>query len=264
MNNQESEATKIEQARAFSEVMVQAKLAKEFPRNMDEVFRKIEETFQSDPEIADASKFSYSRGNTQITGYTIQFARAVAECVGNIHFSIKELARNERQTEILVQALELESNTMQSRSIIVRHIQYAASEPKSLEKERDIYENNANVAARRLRECILEVLPKPAINKAKAIVEEILEGKYGDEEKRLKYAAEYLKRLEDNHGISYDRVVANRGNRPPEMWVKEDFAYIAMANKLLKANSIAPEKLFPEVEQSGAKSIKREISNQKF
>lgn len=253
-----SEGTKIEQARAFSEVLMQAKLAKEFPRDMKKVFRKLEETFQSSKALLDACKYSYERGNKPITDYTIKFARAVAGCVGNIHFSIKELSRSHTQSEMHVYAWDVESNTMQTRTVIVKHEQYAASEPKKLGKERDIYENNTNVAARRLRECLMAVLPGPAVDKAKDIVEDLLIQAYPPE-KRKQLAQTWLNFYEKEFNISNDRVILACGDTPPEMWIKEKFAWLSMASKLLKQGSAKADDLFPEADTPGADQIQKEL-----
>ena len=217
-----NEATKIEQSRAFAEVMIQAELAHRFPRNMETVFKRIDETFERTPALVARSKYEYTKG-AKIIGYTVEFARAVAECVGNIDYSFKELSRSENQSEIMVSAWDLETNTTQRRSFIVRHVlDLKSGQKKPLVQERDIYENNANLASRRLRECILGVLPASARRHAEDIVEILLKQKFPDQ-KLGDYAKKAIEKFK-NLGVTKEEVIAERGNRPLETWTRNDLA----------------------------------------
>lgn len=216
-----SESTKVEQTRAFAEVAMQVDLAKKYPRNMEEVFRRIEETFERSPGLLLKAKWTFPRAGATLTGYTIQFARAIAECVGNIKYSFRELSRGENQSEMMVYAWDMETNTIQDRTIIIPHTRdVRGGKTKKLTHERDIYENNANVASRRLRECILGVLPAAARRKGEEVVDGLI-SKAFPEEKRQKYIdraiAEFIKR-----GITESILIKERGNRPPETWTKND------------------------------------------
>lgn len=216
----QSEATKIEQTRVAAEVAMQAELAKRYPRNMNLVFQRIEETFTLSPRLVEQSKFSYYRAGTPITGFTIQFARVIAECVGNITYSFKELSRGDQQSEMFVYAWDMETNTMQSRSIIVRHIRDKTNESVPLTKERDIYENNANNAGRRMRECIFGVLPIAAKMKGEEIVDLLLKKAYPKQQ-----VLELIQKkiaLFKTIGVSKQNLIKERGNRPTEIWTRND------------------------------------------
>lgn len=216
-----SEGTKIEQARTFAEVSMQVDLAKKYPRELDKVFQKIEETFQRSPGLLLKTKWSLPRGGERITGFTIQFARAVAECVGNIKYSFRELSREHKQSEMMVYAWDMESNTIQDRTFIVPHTKdLKGGRTKPLLHERDIYENNANMAARRLRECILDVLPAAARRYAEEVVENLLKSAFPDQ-KLQEYAEKAIKKFGE-WGIKREQVIKERGNRPPQTWTRND------------------------------------------
>ena len=259
-----SEGTKIEQTRAFAEVVVQAKLAKEFPRSMVDVFRRIEEAFELSPALLAASKYSFPRGGSSVTGYTIQFARAIAECVGNVHYSIKEMSREDKQSEILTYAWDLETNTMQTRSIIVPHSRDTRQGKKELLDDRDIYENNTNNGARRLRECILGVLPAAAVKKGEEVVENLLRKAF-PLEKQKAYADENIKRYK-KIGVTKAMLTVDRGNKPPEMWTKDDLAALAahwqnIENQIMTVAEIFPDAKPPVIKPKGKSSaeVKRDL-----
>ncbi len=259
-----SEGTKIEQTRAFAEVVVQAKLAKEFPRSMVDVFRRIEEAFELSPALLAASKYSFPRGGASVTGYTIQFARAIAECVGNVHYSIKEMAREDKQSEILTYAWDLETNTMQTRSIIVPHSRDTKQGKKQLLDDRDIYENNTNNGARRLRECILGVLPAAAVKKGEEVVENLLKKAFPSERQQA-YADGNIKKYK-KIGVTKAMLTADRGNKPPEMWTKDDFAALDVhwkniENQIVTVGEIFPNAKAPVVKPKGksAAEVKKDL-----
>jgi len=174
------------------------------------------------------SKFSFKRGGQNVQGFTIQFARAIAECVGNITYSFKELSRTDKQSEMFVYAWDLETNTMQSRSFIVRHVRDKTVNYKNvateLESQRDIYENNANNAAKRIRECILGVLPTAARMKGQTIVESLKKEKYPVErmEEFIRNIVDKFKKL----GVSRLQLIKERDNRPCEMWMRSDLSIL--------------------------------------
>ncbi len=61
---------------------------------------------------------------------------------------------------------DLESNTRQTKIFQVRHVRDTKSGPKSLRDARDIYELVANQGARRVRACILGVIPGDIVDEA--------------------------------------------------------------------------------------------------
>lgn len=240
-----SEGTKIEQTRAFAEVIVQAKMAKDFPRRMSEVFARITESFENSPALLASAKYSYPRGGEEIAGYSIDFARCIAECVGNIHYSIKELSRDEYQSEILAYAWDLETNTMQTRSIVVPHTRDTRSGKKNLTDDRDIYENNTNNGARRLRECILGVIPTAAVKFAEDTVERLLANAF-PKDKLIGFANELVKKF-GNLGITKAMIIAERGGKQITEWTKEDLAALNAHGRAIKMGTKTMIEVFGEL-----------------
>ena len=78
------------------------------------------------------------------------------------------------QSEMLALAWDVQTNTRSSNTFIVPHRRDTRNGPKALTDQRDIYENNANNAARRLREAIFAVLPTWFVEEAKDICNQTL------------------------------------------------------------------------------------------
>jgi hypothetical protein len=255
-----SEATKIEQARAFAEVITQAEMAKRFPRQLTEVCRRIKEGLEGSPALVAASKYSYPRGGEEIAGFSIDFARFLAECVGNIHYSIKELSRDEDQSEILAYAWDLETNTMQTRSIVVPHTRDTKQGKKSLTDDRDIYENNTNNGARRLRECILGVIPTGALKYAEDVVEGLLKKAF-PEEKRAAAIKEMIGKFAPL-GITEAMLVAERGGKKSKEWSKEDLAALHNHGRSIEMGTRTKQEIFgapPEPKGASAATVTKQI-----
>jgi anion-transporting ArsA/GET3 family ATPase len=130
--------------------------------------------------LAERAFFRFNRGG-QVSGPSIHLAVELARCWGNIEYGIQELSRAANQSEMQAYAWDLETNTKPSISFIVPHKRDKRDGPVDLESMRDIYENNANLGARRVREMIFRVLPASFIEEAKVLCERTLAEGGGDD-----------------------------------------------------------------------------------
>lgn len=171
-----SEATQIEQSRAIAQVQGALVVAQQRPRNVMDAMTRIREAC-GNQRLADRAFFRYQRGGNNITGPSIHLATELARCWGNIEFGIVELRRDDRkaESEMLAVAWDLETNTRVTNSFIVPHKRDTKHGQKDLTDLRDIYENNANAGARRLRECIFRILPVHVREEATDLCNETLE-----------------------------------------------------------------------------------------
>lgn len=94
-----------------------------------------------------------------MTGVTIRFAEELARCYGNLDYGIKELSNSDGQSEMQAYCWDLETNTMSLQNFTNKHIRESKYGNTELKSQRDIYELNANMGARRLRSRILAILP---------------------------------------------------------------------------------------------------------
>jgi len=176
-NNQQSEtAISVEQSRAIQEVQGAIVMAKKFPRNETASFNKVVEACKR-KVLAESAMYSYPRGTEKVTGVSIRLAETLAKYWGNIQFGIVELSQQEGSSEVLAYAWDLESNTRQIKQFNVKHSRYSKRNGiTKLTDPRDIYEMTANQGARRLRACILGVLPSDLIETAVEECEKTLRG----------------------------------------------------------------------------------------
>jgi hypothetical protein len=153
-------------ARSVQEVQGAMMIAKSFPRNPLEAMDRIM-TACCRPTLADAALYSYSRGGTEITGPSIRLAEAIAQEWGNIQFGIRELSAENGSSTVEAFAWDMQSNTRQVKVFQVPHMRYSKNKGNTLLSDpRDIYELVANNGARRMRACILGVIPGDVVEAA--------------------------------------------------------------------------------------------------
>jgi hypothetical protein len=175
------QATMVEQSRAIAEVQGAIVLAQNRPRDTTRAIAEMRMSCGI-KEMADSAFFRFPRGGSSITGPSVQLARELARCWGNIDYGIKELARDDRhgQSEMLAFAWDLETNVRAETVFIVPHLRDKKGGPERLTDVRDIYEVNANMGARRLREQIFAVLPRWFTEQAENACHETLQNGGGE------------------------------------------------------------------------------------
>lgn len=158
-------AVSIESSRAVAEAQGKLLIAKRFPRNQAEAYRKAMNACKRQ-SLAEKAIYSYPKGGQTVSGPSIRLAEELARCWGNIDFGIKELSQKEGESEMQAYCWDTETNTISSQTFVVPHVLDTSTGQKKLTKTRDIYENNANMAGRRLRSRILAVLPPDLVEDA--------------------------------------------------------------------------------------------------
>ena len=145
-------------AREVTEVQAGMVIAKRFPRD---AHRAMEGILQAccRPALAEGAVYQYARGGTDITGPSIRLAEVLAQGWGNFDFGIRELEQRAGESTVEAFAWDLETNTRQRKVFQVPHTRHTKSGTYRLTDPRDIYEMVANQGARRLRACILGVIP---------------------------------------------------------------------------------------------------------
>jgi len=174
-----------EDKRAIAEVKSAIVLAKQFPRNQIETMDKIIMACQR-PSLAEQALYSYARGGTEITGPSIRLAEAIAQNWSNLQFGIRELEQRVNESIIEAFCWDVETNVRNIKMFHVKHERFTKKGKYSLEDPRDIYENNMNQAARRLRATILAIIPGDVIDAAVAQCEQTLKARADTSPEALK------------------------------------------------------------------------------
>lgn len=154
-----------ESQRAIQEVQAAMIIAKRFPRDVKAALDRILNSCTR-VSLAEQALYTYSRGGTDISGPSIRLAEAVAQQWGNLQFGIRELEQRNGESTVEAFAWDLETNTRQVKVFQVAHERHTRQGVKNLTDPRDIYELVANQGARRLRACILGVIPGDVIDEA--------------------------------------------------------------------------------------------------
>lgn len=152
-------------ARAVQEIQAALVIAKREPRDEVKAEAQIIQACRR-RGLAEVAEYEYSRGGTRITGPTIDLLRAVANRWGNLLFGWSEVERQGGQSMIRCWAWDTQHNTRAERTFIVRHWRDTQAGGYQIDDERDIYELCANMASRRVRACLEEVIDADIVEKA--------------------------------------------------------------------------------------------------
>lgn len=166
---------------AVAKVQAAIILAKQFPRDIIRAKDSILNACMRE-SLAEQAIYEYARGGSKIEGPTIRLAETIAQNWGNIEFGWNEVSRGRHAdgsgySEIEAYAWDMETNVRRPTKFQVRHWRDTQSGGYALKDERDVYENNANMAARRLRGCILNLIPGDVIDEAVSQCESTLRDK---------------------------------------------------------------------------------------
>ena len=151
--------------RQAQEVQAAMVVAKTFPRNQMESMNRILDACAR-PSLAEDATYEYSRGGSRIYGPSIRLAECLAQNWGNIDFGFIELDRKTGESTVMAYAWDLETNTRRSLIFAVKHQREAGGGSYALTSERDIYEAISNQAQRRVRACILALMPGDVVDRA--------------------------------------------------------------------------------------------------
>jgi hypothetical protein len=155
----------ITKSRESSEVQAAMVLARQFPRDPVRAMDRILNAFQR-PTLAEKAMYQYARGGQDITGPSIRAAEAIAIGWGNVQYAVRELEQRNGSSSVEAYAWDVETNTRSARTFFVEHKRHTKKGSYALEDPRDIYELVANNGARRLRACILSVIPGDVVDAA--------------------------------------------------------------------------------------------------
>ena len=166
----------VSQRREVAEIQAKMILAQRNPRNEKAALDRIL-TACARPGLAQTAAYEYSRGGAVITGASIRMAETMARCWGNLDYGIRELEQREGESTVEAYAWDMETNVSQRKIFQVSHIRSTKQGNKKLTDPRDIYELVANQGARRLRACILGVIPGDIVDSAMEACEATLKAK---------------------------------------------------------------------------------------
>jgi len=246
------QATAVEQARAVAEVQGAIVVAQQCPRSTNLAVQQMRESC-AQQGLAERAFFRYSRGGGQITGPSVHLARELARCWGNMQYGITELRRDDQrgESEMLAFAWDVQTNTRATTTFIVKHGRDTRDGVKVLTDLRDIYENNANNGARRLREQIFAILPKWFTEEAQDRCRATLEN--GGEKPLPQRIADLIKAFGDL-GVATDQLERKIG-RESDKWNAHDVAALTVIGKSIRNGEVTLESEFPDDKVTAAEIV---------
>lgn len=169
------------QSRELAETQTKYLMAQRFPRDVVANMDRILNAFTR-PTLAEKAQYQFARGGTDITGPSIRAAEAMAQQWGNMEQGFRELQRGSDAdgvpfSEVEAYCVDLENRTSKRLQFIVRHWRDTKRGGYKLTDERDIYELCANQAQRRVRACILAMIPGDVTDAAMAQADVTLKAK---------------------------------------------------------------------------------------
>jgi hypothetical protein len=247
-----SQATVVEQSRAIAEVQGALIVADRRPRDRQRALAEALESCRTQ-EVAQHAFFKFPRGGQSVSGPSIHLARELARCWGNVVYSVVELDRDDDRavSEMMAYAWDLETNTRAQLQFLVPHKRDKRGGAEVLTDMRDIYENNANMGARRLRECIFAVLP-PYLTKS-AENQCFLTLQQGADDKplpvRINEAIEAFAKI----GIDNKRIEGRLG--PVARFTEVDLANMRITYQSIQRGEVRADDEFPKVDALTAQQM---------
>ena len=118
------------------------------------------------PFLAEQAMYAYPKGGKLVTGASIRLAEVLAQNWGNVDCGVREISQDGGSSIAEAYAVDLETNVRISKTFHVPHTRDTKQGKKRLTDSREIYELVANQGARRLRACILGIVPEDVVDAA--------------------------------------------------------------------------------------------------
>lgn len=148
----------VSDTRATAEVQAAYVIAKKFPRNESESYAAIINSCKR-PFLAEQAIYAYPKGGSLVKGPSIRLAESMGQAWGNLDCGIREISQQNGVSIAEAYAIDLQTNTRVTKVFHVKHERHTKKGVTRLTDPRDIYELVANQGSRRLRACILAIIP---------------------------------------------------------------------------------------------------------
>ncbi|MBP1999724.1 hypothetical protein J2Z69_000743 [Paenibacillus shirakamiensis] len=214
--------------------------AKQFPRDQQASFNRIMQACQR-KKLAEEAAYEFPKGGSKVTGPSIRLAEVLAQNWGNMEYGVVELDQVNGVSKMEAYAWDIETNTRRSMIFNVTHERKAKGRINKLDDPRDIYELTANMGARRVRACILGVIPGDIVDAALDRCRQTLKDGYTEPlTDRLRKA---LLKFQEKYGVSKEMIEEYVGCGQ-DAFTENDFLKIAGVWRSLSDNMAKREDYF--------------------
>ncbi|MDO3681966.1 hypothetical protein [Paenibacillus ehimensis] len=237
---QPSVSIEASKTRQSEEVKAAIFMAKQFPRDQQAAFNRIMTACQR-KKLAEEAEYEFPKGGSKISGPSIRLAEVLAQCWGNIDYGVNELEQRPGSSLVEAYAWDIETNTRRSMRFTVRHERTAGKTIKKLEDSRDVYEMVANLGARRVRACILGVIPGDIVDAALERCRKTL--KEGYDKPLSDRIREALHQFKEKYGVTTDMIEKYLGCAA-ESFTENDFLRLSGVWRALRDGMAKREDYF--------------------
>ncbi|PEW60463.1 hypothetical protein CN936_25725 [Bacillus cereus] len=193
-------------SRQAQEVQMAMYVAKNFPRDTYDAFQRIMKECER-KLVAENAVYQYPKGGQKVQGPSIRLAEVIARNWGNIDYGIIELDQKDGESSMMAYAWDLETNTRQTKIFTVKHERKAKGKTNKLTDSRDVYELTANMGTRRMRACILGIIPGDIVDAAvQKCNDTLINGQKEPLEDRLRKALDAFKK---DFGVTKEMIEAS-------------------------------------------------------
>lgn len=244
-------------SREIAETQASMLIAKRFPRNTNDAIGRIVDACTR-PGLAETALYSYTKGGTEVSGPSIRLAEAIAQQWGNIDFGLRELDQSNGESTVEAFAFDKETNTRQTKTFRIPHMRHTRSGAYKLTDPREIYEMVANQGARRLRACILGVIPGDVVEAAQRQCEITLKASTTADPETI---SRMVSTFETEFGVKTDQIKKRYG-KSVDALNPTDIVGLKKIYRSLKDGMSAVADWF-ETEPTAANALKEKIQSMK-
>jgi len=204
-------------SRQFAEVKGMIQLARDFPRDETLAFKHMQRVCRR-KRFADDALYAFKRGDKIVSGPSIRLIEALVQGYRNIDYGFRIMEVRDDRSLVEAFAWDTENNIKARREFWVMHVRETKNGNYPITSPRDIYELCANMAQRRTRACIEEMLPVDLIEEAKETIKQTIKGGDG---KPFEDRVRSLILLFDEVGVSLDMLEEFLGHSIKALVIEE-------------------------------------------
>lgn len=252
---QDSSLINVEQQRAIQQVQAAMVIAKRFPRNQKEAMDRILQACTM-PELAQKALYTVKKDKKETDQPGIRLAEVVAANWGNMDYGLVELSQSDGMSTVQAFAHDLETNTKQTKTFQVPHVRYSKTYGnKVLTTPDDIYSAVANYGMRRVRACIIGIIPPDVFVAAQKQVEETLQTAFEVTPKLIQSVVDKFAEFGITKAMIEARIIRRIDTMTPALMAQLGKIYNSLKDGISK-----PEDWFqPEPENTAPLSLKEKM-----
>ena len=220
---------------------IQVSTAKAYPRDLKRAINNSIAMATMDTETAESCRYALPRGSKPITGPSVNLAKILVSCWGNIRTEAKVVQVTDTQVVSRGTCWDLENNTANAfevrRSIVGKFGRYN-------DDMITVTGNAANSIA--FRNAVFSVIPRMVTDKVYKAVIECITGDLSDENELIKRRTKALAFFKDEYGITEDEVVKLCGKQTVNQLKAEEIALmLGMAQSLKDGDTTVDDLMQP-------------------